>query len=396
MPTKPPCGRKRSLRGISRDAEIKADRENVVYLQPIIITGWHSRFTLTEMTPDCSPELYTENTISHLVVQGLVPWIVIGGILWGVCTVIGVIVVLALALCSGRWKEQLYLYSTISSAKIIASLAQIPGVSVAVKKKDEIEIDNNNQQKWENFNYSSVVCFEVQKRHFRVSRWMTPVTFGLGALLAYAYIGVYITLQWQQTQDCTPLVPSVEKSCFNLPCPNTVNCTAWRKAGKVGQLLCWSQSLDVFGVLIRFLGLVGFQVAIMRLTGLVVHGGCPCRNGDTNGKRIWTEYFGFLMVHLLFGMALLVVIVAMSVVAVNSDNTTDILTKLIIPMSYLLIVAIAEWFNLLAFVCMLCVGALVREKDVCSIHEEDKFIPIVVNRRSEGIDGSSNSGEKSD
>ena len=141
-----------------------------------------------------------------------------------------------------------------------------------------------------------------------------------------------------------------EKTCFNYPCPNSIDCDAWNEAGKRETLLCWSPSINLFGALIKFVALVGSQVVIMRILGLFIHRGCPC---NCSHENVWKQYLTILVFYLAFVVILLVGLVVLIVVGHNSDGLLDILVNLVLPFAHVIMVAVLEVFALGIFVYML-------------------------------------------
>ena len=295
------------------------------------------------MAPDCNPDLHLRESVLPVMLRSVLPWVVIFFVLLLLCMAIG-----SLALC-----KSLYRYWTIISAKIIVKVAQIPGVNVKVVNKGSVEIPGQGEPR----SGDEYVCFDTQGQLFLVQYWLAPVTFGLGWFFAFAYIGVFLTEQWKLTSDCNRLDPLVmgKSICFNYPCPNSIDCDAWNEAGKKETLLCWSLSINVFGVLIKFIGLVGFQVAIMHFLGLFIHRGCLC-----GGKKVWKQYLTIMAFYLTFVVILLVILVVLIVVGLNSDNLGGILVNFILPFAHVFMVAVAEVLTLVVFVYMLHRGPLVK------------------------------------
>ena len=306
------------------------------------------------MAPDCNPDLHLRESVLPVILRSVVPWVVIFFALLLLCIALG-----SLVIC----KKTLYKYWTITSAKIIVKVALIPGVNVKVVKKGSVEIPGQGEPR----SGDEYVCFNVQDQLFLVQYWLAPVTFALGGLFAFAYIGVFLTEQWKLTSNCNSLDPLVmgESICFNYPCPNSIDCNAWNEAGKRETLLCWSLSINVFGALIKFMGLVGSQVAIMHFLGLFTHRGCLC-----GGKKVWKQYLMIMAIYLTFVGILLVILVVLIVVGLNSDNLGGILVNFILPFAHLFMVAVVEVLTLVAFVYMLHRGPLVKPVEPVEPREE--------------------------
>ena len=300
------------------------------------------------MVPDCNPDLHLRESALPVMSRNVVPWVVIFFALLLLCIVLG-----SLVYC--KKTRALYKYWTIISAEIIVKLALIPGVNVKVKNKRDVEVPNQEEPR----SGDEYVCLEVQSQLFLVHYKLATATFGLGCLFAFAYVGVFLTEQWKLTSNCNQLDSFVmgEKICFNYPCPNSINCDVWNEAGKRETLLCWSPSINLLGVLSKFIGLVGFQVAIMHFLGLFIHKGCPC---DCSGEKVWKQYLMITAIYLVFVLILLVILVVLIVVGLNSDALPNILVNFILPFAHVFMVAVAEVLALGVLLYVLCCGPLVK------------------------------------
>ena len=290
------------------------------------------------MVPDCNPDLHSRESVLPVLVKSVVPWVVIVLVLTVVCIAIG-----SLAFC-----KPLYKYWTVTSAEIMVKVALIPGVNVTTVHKRRVETPDQGGPRYGD----EYVCFEIEGHLFLVHHMVAPATFALGCLFVFAYIGVLFTEQWKLTSDCKWVDPFVmgEGICFNYPCPYSVDCNAWNEAGKEEALLCWSLSINVFGVLIKFVALVGFQALIMRFLSLFIHRGCP---DDCFGEDMWKQYLTILVFYLAFVVILLVGLVVLIAVVHNSNNLAGILVNFILPFANMLMVGVLELFALGIFVCML-------------------------------------------
>ena len=304
------------------------------------------------MAPDCNPDLHLRESVLPVILRSVIPWVVIVLVLTVVCIAIG-----SLAFC-----KPLYRYWSITSAEIIVKVALIPGVSVKMVNKGSVEIPDKGEPRYGD----EYVCFDVGGHLFLVHHHLASATFALGCLFGFAYIGVFFTEQWKLTSDCKWVDPLVmgEKICFNYPCPNSIDCDAWNEAGKEETLLCWSLSINVFGVLIKLVALVGFQVVIMRLLSLFIHRGCP---GHCFAEKAWQQYLTILVFYLAFVVILLVGLVVLIVVGHNSDSLVNFLVNFILPFANVLMVAILEVFALGIFVYLLRRGRPLTPRDELAI-----------------------------
>ena len=304
------------------------------------------------MVPDCSPDLHSRETILPVIIRSVIPWVV---------TVV-VLLLVSIAIGSLAYCRPLYKYWTVTSANILVDVALVPDVEVKTVHKSTVVIPDTGEPRSGN----EYVCFDVGGELFLVHHEFAPFTFAVGCLFAFAYIGVFFTEQWKLTSDCNRLDPFVvgEKTCFNYPCPNSINCDAWNEAQKRETLLCWSPSINLFGALVKFVALVVFQVTVMRFLGLFIHSGCPC---DCSHENLWKQYLTILVFYLAFVLTLLVSLVVLIAVGHNSNNLPNMLINFVLPFGYVLIVAVLEVFALGIFVHMLRRAPPLIQKDTLGI-----------------------------
>ena len=213
------------------------------------------------------------------------------------------------------------------------------------------------RKKWP---YKESVCFSIKGELFPVRHTFPVMAFPMAVVLITCYVSIFVTAEWHQTDTCgdTDSVTEQQKVCFYIPeCSNTINCTAWRQAGRTERIICRSLSLDIFEPLIKFVSLLAVQVTVMTCGILLFNRGCPCAGDST-----WKRYLGVCLFDLAFVVLLFVVGIYLLVDGINRGDVGEVFIRYIIPIGHMAFVSIAETLFLFVFTVMLFLGPIFSER----------------------------------
>ena len=229
----------------------------------------------------------------------------------------------------------------------------------------------SSKKKWP---YKESVCFSIRGELFPVRHTFPVMAFPMAIVLITCYVSIFVTAQWHQTDTCgdTDSVTEEQKVCFYIPeCSNTINCTAWKLAGRTEKIICRSLSLDIFEPLIKFVSLLAVQVTIMTCGILLFNRGCPCVGDNTWKRYLGVCLFDLAFVGLLFGIGIYLL-----VDGINRGDVGEVFIRYIIPIGHMVFVSIAETLFLFVFTVMLFLGPIFSERiDQDDDEESGEILP---------------------
>ena len=254
---------------------------------------------------------YLSTEDSHVAVFGTTVYILIGGCI-AVC-VLGVVVGLLVYVKACR------LSMTVMSSGVVRKLALLPEV------KDSLLSQNKKP--------STIANFVIQQEEFKIHRYFVPLFLATSGVLFFAYVSVFVTSQWELTDECTDKnLLNVTRVChlFLSVCP-PVNCTRWNELGRRDTLICFSFNPDFFNPLEKFVSLLAVQATVLQGAAVVVNRGWGCK---AKGR--------FCAIYIFYTAFLVALVSASIAVYLAAGDFETRYAEVSIPLAQFMFVSVAE------------------------------------------------------
>lgn len=294
---------------------------------------WDGFGKYSKMDARCrNDSFYLGTEDSHVAVFGTTVYILIGGCI-AVC-VFGVVVGLLVYVKACR------LSMTVMSSGVVRKLALLPEV------KDSLLSQNKKP--------STIANFVIQQEEFIIHRYFVPLFLATSGVLFFAYVSVFVTSQWELTDECTDKnLLNVTRVChlFLSVCP-PVNCTRWNELGRRDTLICFSFNPDFFNPLEKFVSLLAVQATVLQGAAVVVNRGWGCK---AKGR--------FCAIYIFYTAFLVALVSASIAVYLAAGDFETRYAEVSIPLAQFMFVSVAEAAVLGGFICSLFLSSIHKEEE---------------------------------